>query len=210
MIRMLAEELGDLLLQVVFHAQIAKENGCCVEPLATMVAKMRRRHPHVFADVHVNSSAEVMHNWEAIKAKERSGEPSTSLLARVPRNMPSLLQAYKVQEKAAQVGFDWDDIHGAWSKVEEEQQELLEAVRAEDTAKISEELGDLLFAIVNVARFLQVEPETALLSTVIKFRHRFAYIEQQAQAAGRSLEDYTLEELDQWWNEAKNLSAELD
>ncbi|NLW16770.1 MAG: nucleoside triphosphate pyrophosphohydrolase [Firmicutes bacterium] len=201
----LAEELGDLLLQIVFHAQIAKERGefDLTEPLQQIVAKLKRRHPHVFGDVQVESSQQVALNWEEIKARERRGQETASLLDRVPRNMPALMQAYKIQEKAARVGFDWDDIGGAWDKVREEKAELERAIASGDRSQIGEELGDLLFAIVNVARFLEVEPETALLSTVMKFRHRFAYIEEQAQAAGKALETYSLQELDKWWEEAK-------
>jgi tetrapyrrole methylase family protein/MazG family protein len=117
--------------------------------------------------------------------------------------MPALMQACKIQQKAARVGFDWDSIDGAWAKVVEEKAELLRAVENRDIGEVNEELGDLLFAIVNIARFLEVEPETALLSTVVKFRHRFSYIEEQAQAMGKELSDYTLSELDQWWEEAK-------
>lgn len=201
----LAEELGDLLLQIVFHAQVAKEQGNfdLTEPLRQIITKMKRRHPHVFGDVQVESSQQVLRNWEEIKAQERGGEEKGSLLDSVPRNMPALMQACKVQAKAARVGFDWDDITGAWAKVTEEKAELEGAIAGGDKRKISEELGDLLFAIVNVARFLEVEPESALLSTVMKFRRRFAYIEKQAQASGRELNSYSLQELDCWWEEAK-------
>ncbi len=201
----LAEELGDLLLQIVFHAQIAQENTefDLAEPIRQIVAKMRRRHPHVFGEVSVTSSEQVLVNWEQIKAQEREQNPAASLLDTVPRNMPALMQACKIQQKAARVGFDWDSIDGAWAKVVEEKAELLRAVENRDIGEVNEELGDLLFAIVNIARFLEVEPETALLSTVVKFRHRFSYIEEQAQAMGKELSDYTLSELDQWWEEAK-------
>lgn len=204
----LAEELGDLLLQIVFHAQIAQEHGdfTLAEPIRQIVAKLRRRHPHVFGEAKVESSGQVLLNWEEIKAQERRGVNNASLLDAVPRNMPALMQACKIQQKAAQVGFDWENIDGAWAKVAEEKEELMGAVATGDTAGISEELGDLLFATVNVARFLEVEPETALLSTVIKFRHRFAYIEEQARAAGKELAAYSLKELDQWWEEAKKQS----
>lgn len=204
----LAEELGDLLLQIVFHAQIAEEQGefDLSEPIRQIVAKMKRRHPHVFGKAKVDSSKQVLLNWEAIKAKERQGGVVESLLDAVPRNMPALMQAGKIQQKAAQVGFDWDNIDGAWAKVTEEKAELLAAAATGDSTKISEELGDLLFAVVNVARFLEVEPETALLSTVMKFRHRFSYIEAQARTAGKEVTAYTLNELDQWWEEAKKRS----
>mgnify|MGYP001000652082 CR=1 FL=1 len=204
----LAEELGDLLLQIVFHAQIAKEQGefDLSEPIRQIVAKLKRRHPHVFGQTKVASSEQVLANWEAIKAQERKGNSNVSLLDTVPRNMPALMQAYKIQQKAARVGFDWEDIGGAYAKVTEEKAELMEAVATGDQAKISEELGDLMFAVVNVARFLAVEPETALLYTVIKFRHRFSYIEEQARAAGQDLTAYSLSELDEWWEEAKQRS----
>lgn len=204
----LAEELGDLLLQIVFHAQIAKEQGefDLSDPIKQIVAKMKRRHPHVFGQTKVESSEQVLANWEAIKAQERGGTTTASLLDAVPRNMPALMQAGKIQQKAARVGFDWENIDGAWAKVTEETAELHGAIAAGDSSNISEELGDLLFAIVNVARFLEVEPEIALLSTVIKFRHRFSYIEEQARVAGKELATYSLSELDKWWEEAKKKS----
>ncbi len=202
----LADELGDLLLQVVFHAQIAKENGefDLRLPIQNIVDKLKRRHPHVFGDVTVTSAAEVVDNWQAIKATEGGGDANKPLLKSVPSNLPALLQSFKLQQKAARVGFDWPDVQGAWDKVQEEMQELHEAARSGDLQAISGELGDLLFAVVNVARFLQVEPEAALLSTVVKFRSRFAHIEARAQQAGKQVADFSLEQLDKWWNEAKS------
>ncbi len=204
----LAEELGDLLLQVVLHAQIADEEGHfnLTEPIRQIIAKIRRRHPHVFGDVGpVATSDEVRANWEAIKARERQDQERQPLLAAVPHNMPGLIQAYKVQQKAALVGFDWDSIEGAWAKVAEEQDELQKAIARGQQEAVFEEMGDFLFALVNVARFLEVEPETALLATVMKFRRRFAYVEKEALAAGRELSAYSLQELDFWWEEAKKL-----
>ncbi|MGI6345111.1 MAG: nucleoside triphosphate pyrophosphohydrolase [Bacillota bacterium] len=203
----LADELGDLLLQVVFHAQIARENGefALDKPIELIVAKLRRRHPHIFGDVTVTSAAEVQENWEKIKAEERTGQQLESLLATVPRNMPALLQAYKLQQKAAQVGFDWPDVTGAWAKVHEEMAEVDAAVHSQSPDQIRQEVGDLLFAVVNVARFLDAEPESALLSTISKFRRRFTHLENRAKQAGRSLDDYDLEQLDVWWEEAKHL-----
>ncbi len=202
----LADELGDLLLQVVFHAQIAKENGDfdLRTPVKLIVEKMRRRHPHVFGQATVHSSADVLRNWQAIKAEERAGIVTSSLLQGVPRVMPGLLQSYKLQQKAATVGFDWPDVTGAWQKVREETEEFEQALRTGDPIACQGELGDLLFAIVNVARFHDIEPEVALLGTVDKFRRRFAYIEQQAEREGHPLTDYTLQELDRWWEEAKH------
>lgn len=202
----LADELGDLLLQVVFHAQIAKEYGefDMALPIQNIVDKLKRRHPHVFGNVTVSSAAEVSDNWQAIKAKERGGESCKPLLDTVPKNLPALLQAYKIQQKAARVGFDWPDAQGAWDKVQEEIEELHEAEKSGDQVAVSGELGDLLFAVVNVARFMQVEPETALLSTIVKFRKRFAHIEARAHQAGKQVADFSLEQLDHWWNEAKS------
>ena len=202
----LADELGDLLLQVVLHAQLAKEDGdfSLAKPVQMIVDKMRRRHPHVFSNVVVSSTAEVLQNWQAIKTEERAGTKFDSLMDGVPRNMPGLLQSFKLQQKAAQVGFDWPDVGGAWQKVHEEMAELKEAVASGLASAVQEELGDLLFAVVNVARFYEVEPESALLSTVMKFRRRFAYIEQQAERAGHGVVDYGLEDLDRWWEEAKH------
>lgn len=202
----LQEELGDLLLQVVFHARLAEEAGRfdINAVVSGIVEKMIRRHPHVFGEVKVGTSAEVLVNWQQIKRREKetAGEEPTAL-GGVPRALPALLRAYKIQERAARVGFDWPDAGGAWEKVGEEARELKAAAAGGDTAAVAEELGDLLFAVVNVARFLKVEPELALAATTRKFEERFAFIEQTAAVTGRSVEELSLAEMDDLWEQAK-------
>lgn len=203
----LCEELGDLLLQIVFHAQIAKEEQefDFYDVVEALNQKMIRRHPHVFGDITVSSASQALVNWEKVKDRERQGEtPSTSVLDSVPRVMPALMQAEKLQSKAAKLGFDWADIAGAWDKLLEELEELRQARAEGEKEKISAELGDVLFAVVNVARFLEVPAEVALLSTVEKFRWRFSYIERKLRSLGLQFEDVSLEEMDKWWEEAKN------
>lgn len=196
----LCEELGDLLLQVVFHAQLAAETKSfdMNDIIKGVTEKMIRRHPHVFAGGHADNSEQVLVKWEEIKAREHE-KPRKLLDA--PRHLPGLHRAQKIQEKAARVGFDWPTIEGAWDKVSEEMAELREA--QENEAREKEELGDLLFAVVNVARFLHVDAEEALRDTADKFVNRFSYIEDQAKAANRDLKDMSLEEMDRLWNEAK-------
>lgn len=204
----LREELGDLLLQVVFHARLAEEAGHfnINDVIHEIVAKMIRRHPHVFGETRVKDSAEVLANWQEIKRqeKEEAGETPTAI-GGVPRALPALLRAYKVQGRAARVGFDWPNVEGAWEKVREEMEELKAAAAAGDKTAVAEELGDLLFAVVNVARFLKVEPELALATTTRKFEERFSFIEQSAAAMGRPLNDLTLDEMDALWEKAKGM-----
>lgn len=202
----LCEELGDLLLQIVFHAVLAQARGdfSLMEVVEGITAKMIRRHPHVFGDVRVRDGAEVQANWEQIKEREKGkGDRKKTLLAGVPKQLPALMRALKLQEKAARVGFDWDSTAGAYAKVEEELVELKEAHGAGDPEAVEEEIGDLLFAIVNVARFLAIDPETALGRTNTKFCRRFRYIEGVARRRGRKIEDMTLAEMDNLWNQAK-------
>lgn len=205
----LAEELGDLLLQVVFHAQVASESGQFNfdDVVEGICEKLIRRHPHIFADVEAKDAAQVLHNWERIKQQERedeSGKPS-SLLDAVPKYLPALMQASKIQDKAARVGFDWQSADDAAAKVWEEADELREAMACGEPEHICDELGDLLFATVNVARLLKIDPEGALRHTNSKFAARFKFIESRAQENGTDLEDMTLEEMDEFWNEAKRL-----
>ncbi|EAX47267.1 MazG family protein [Thermosinus carboxydivorans Nor1] len=200
----LCEELGDLLLQIVFHARIAEESGAfsMQDVIDGVTEKMIRRHPHVFGDITVRDAAEVVLNWEKIKKQEKGGAPA-SVLAGIPNGLPSLMQAYKLQAKAAKVGFDWDDIGPVWAKIDEELAELRAAVQSGKQSCCEDELGDVLFAVVNLARFLDIDPETALNHTNNKFRRRFAHIEETVAAQGLRWQDLTLAELDRLWEEAK-------
>lgn len=206
----LLEELGDLLLQVVFHTALAQERGDFThnDVIKTVVDKMIRRHPHVFGDVIARNADEVIRNWESIKAGER-GEDLTNnrkapcIMSKLNRSLPALLLAEEVQKKAHKAGFDWNDVQGAWDKVFEEINELKEI--EEDKLEIENELGDVLFAIVNVARFLKVSPELALNRSIHKFISRFNYIEQKVQINGKKWEDMKLSELDLFWEEAKKV-----
>lgn len=206
----LLEELGDLLLQVVFHTTLAQERGDFThnDVIKTVVDKMIRRHPHVFGDVIARNADEVIRNWENIKAGER-GEDLTNnhkasrIMNKLNRSLPALLLAEEVQKKAHKAGFDWNDVQGAWDKVFEEINELKEIDG--DKLEIENELGDVLFAVVNVARFLKVSPELALKRSIHKFISRFNYIEQKVQSNGKKWEDMKLSELDSFWEEAKKV-----
>ncbi len=200
----LREELGDLLLQIVFHAQIAaEENRFTIEDVAAaIVEKLRRRHPHVFGNLTVKDSDEVLRNWEEIK----KGEGKESVLSGVPGGLPALLRARRVQEKAKRVGFDWDSIDGVMAKVNEEMLELKEASESGDRARVDEEFGDLLFSLVNFSRFLRVDAEDSLRKTIDKFSSRFQRMERLAKERGKtSLESCTLEEMDRLWDEVKDV-----
>jgi len=201
---LLKEELGDLLLQPVFHAAIAEENGSFTmdEVLAAINAKLVRRHPHVFGEERVKTAAEQVENWERIKKGEK-GEERTSALSGVPPHMPALMKAQKITEKAARVGFDWEHVDQVFAKVLEELHELEETMVEGDQARMEAELGDLLFAIVNLGRFLSLDPEQALGKTIARFSQRFAHVEGSLHAAGRQMKDATLEEMDLLWEEAK-------
>ncbi|NLY42883.1 MAG: nucleoside triphosphate pyrophosphohydrolase [Clostridiaceae bacterium] len=200
-----ADELGDLLLQIVFHAQIAKEEGTfSIDDIISCICrKMIARHTHVFGQDKADTPEEVLDNWEAIKKKEKGLKSYTQMLKDVSSYLPALMRSYKVQQKAAKVGFDWDDVKGAISKVKEEINELEQVYMTENLGKIEEEIGDLLFAVVNVARFLKVHPELALTNTIEKFIDRFEYIEKNCHRFGKTMEEMTLEEMDLLWDEAK-------
>ncbi|HMJ08230.1 MAG TPA: nucleoside triphosphate pyrophosphohydrolase [Pyrinomonadaceae bacterium] len=207
----LREELGDLLLQVVFHSTIAKEKGdFTIDDVAGGVAeKLVLRHPHVFEDAKLETAADVLDNWDELKANERkvSGRPETtrdSILDEVPIHFPALLEALKITKGAAKVKFDWPDTAPIFEKLREETAELQSAIDNNDKANIAEEIGDLLFVVVNLARKLDVEPETALKKTNRKFRSRFRYIEDQLKSGGRSIEDSDLAEMDALWEKAKS------
>lgn len=197
------EELGDLLLHIVFYAKIGEEKGAF--DIATVInalcEKLIVRHPHIYGDVKVNNEEDVKQNWEQIKLKESSGKKS--VLGGVPTSLPALIKAYRIQDKAAQVKFEWENIADVWKKVEEETGELHEAIDTQKQEKIEEEFGDLLFALVNYSRFLKVDPEAALERTNLKFMRRFQFIEQEAAKLNKSLNDMTLQEMDGIWNQAK-------
>jgi len=210
----LKEELGDLLLQVVFHSTIGKERGeFDIEDVAAGVSqKLILRHPHVFGDEKLEKAKDVLDNWDTLKANERkaSGKKEKvreSILDEVPVHFPGLLEALKVTKKASKAGFDWPDTAPIFDKIAEETDELKQAIGEGKEDDISEEIGDLLFAVVNLARHLDVEPETALKKTNRKFRSRFKYIEEELKRAGRSLEDSSLEEMDTLWEQAKAQAA---
>ena len=205
---LLQEELGDVLLQVVFHAQIEAEAGrFTMDDVADGICKkMIYRHPHVFGSVEVKNSDEVLTNWDALKQKEKHQKSTTETLESVTRSLPGLIRAEKVQHKAAKVGFDWDEISGALDKVREETAEVARAIDGDGDP--SEELGDLLFAVVNVARFLKTDPEDAINRTTDKFIRRFAQVEQAAKDAGRSLSEMSLSEMDALWDAAKQKEHE--
>jgi len=197
--------LGDLLLQVVLHAQIAAEAGhfSIGEVIASINEKMYRRHPHVFGSGQARTPAEVMVNWKRIKQEEKGED--RSLLAGIPKALPALARAQKVQERAAAANFDWPDIDGVWEKLREEAEELRQAAAGGRQPEVEKELGDLLFAVVNLARFLGVDAEEALRRSTEVFVRRFAYMEDRCRRAGRALDQLGPEELDSLWEEAKAL-----
>jgi len=202
----LKEELGDLLLQPVFHAAIAEENGAFTmdDVLDAINEKLIRRHPHVFGDEVIESSAAQVENWEKIKTREK-GVQRKSALSGVPPHLPALMQAHKITEKAARVGFDWEHTDQVFAKVMEELHEFEEAMLSGDQKEMESELGDLLFAIVNLGRFLAIDPEDALRKTIQRFTKRFSHVEETLHARGQGMQDSTLEEMDLLWEEAKKL-----
>ena len=201
----LKDELGDLLLQVVFHSRMAEENGFFAfeDVVRAICRKMIRRHPHVFGDVSADSAGQVSQNWEEIKRRERASKPVSGLLDDVPRALPALSRAVKLQNRAAQVGFDWPSAVTVTEKIAEEARELAEAGETMDPEKIEEEFGDMLFAVANLSRHLKLDPETALRAANAKFVRRFKSIEAALQAQGRRPEGATLEEMEELWQAAK-------
>ena len=210
-------ELGDLLFQIVFYAQVAGERGDFTidDVVEAIHSKMVRRHPHVFGTARADDTAEVLRNWEAIKAEEKRAAgkddkaKEASLLDGVSLKVPALMEAHQLTAKAARVGFDWEHVDQVFDKLHEELNELREAIKehgASDEAeqiRVREEVGDVLFAVANIARHLKVEPEAALRLTNSKFRRRFRYIEQRLSAQGKSLDASTLNEMEELWQEAK-------
>lgn len=205
------EEFGDVILQVLLHSQMEEEEGTfdVFDVLAELNDKLIFRHPHVFGGEDARDAEEALRNWEAMKAEEkrRKGVPERqSLLDGIPKDLPALPRAYKLQKKAASVGFDWPDLDGVFDKIDEEIAELKEAVKRESPERQKEELGDLLFAVANAARFIKADPEEALAGTNRKFGARFRYIEEQLRIKGRSFDDADLTEMEDLWQQAKNPS----
>jgi len=203
------KELGDLMLHLVFYARIASETQqfTITEVLNGICDKLISRHPHIYGDITVKDEAEVKRNWEQLKLKEGN----KSVLGGVPSSLPSLIKASRIQEKARGVGFDWEEKSQVWEKVEEEMQEFKNEFNATSTEKIDlekaeGEFGDLLFSLINYARFININPEDALEKTNKKFIKRFQYLESKAQELGKNLKEMSLEEMDVFWNEAKKLS----
>jgi XTP/dITP diphosphohydrolase len=195
------EELGDLLLHIVFYAKIGAEQGqfSLAEAIHGVCEKLISRHPHIYGDVKVSDEEDVKKNWEKLKLKEGK----TSVLSGVPKSLPSMVKAMRLQEKAKQVGFEWDNKEQVWEKVEEEKKELFEAIATGDVGKMEDELGDVFFSLVNFARFLQVDAENALERTNKKFIERFTQMENEALKTGKHLQDMSLDEMDGIWNSIK-------
>ncbi len=195
------EELGDLMLHLVFYSKIGAEQNrfSLAEVINGVCDKLIARHPHIYSDTRVDNEEDVKKNWEKLKLKEGK----KSVLGGVPKSLPSMVKAMRLQEKAKQVGFEWDNKEQVWDKVEEEKQELFDAIAAGDIHKMEEELGDVFFSLVNFARFLQVDAENALERTNKKFIQRFTQMEEQALKTGKPLQDMTLEEMDSIWNSIK-------
>jgi MazG family protein len=205
----LCEELGDFMLQAVFYAQMAQEEGrfTIADSLDAINEKLVRRHPHIFSDGEAKTSDQVLQRWEEIKAVEKSarGESPKGRLDGVPRALPALMEGLKISQKAAKAGFEWPDFEQVLEKFHEETAELAEARARGSQSEIEDELGDLLFTVVNMARWLKVDPEQALRRTNAKFRARFAHVERSLAAQGRTLEQSTLEEMEALWQQAKSL-----
>jgi XTP/dITP diphosphohydrolase len=196
------KELGDLMMHIVFYAKVGAELNAfnMVDILQGINEKLIRRHPHIYGDIKVDSADMVSQNWEKIKM----GEGRTSVLSGVPNSLPAMIKAHRIQEKARGIGFDWEEPSQVWAKVLEEQQEMLDEVTEEtDHTKLEEEFGDYLFALVNYARFIGVNPEDALERGNRKFIRRFQFIEEKAKASGRQMHEMTLAEMDAFWNQAK-------
>lgn len=201
----LKEELGDVLLQVLFHSSLESEEGNfdLRDVINDECEKMIRRHPHVFNDEGVKNLDKALEKWENVKVKEHQQSSTSERLKSVPKALPALVRSYKVQKKAADVGFDWDDKKEAFAKISEELGELTEALHRNDSEAIGEELGDVLFSVVNLSRFIEVDPEAALEASVEKFIDRFEKMEDLAGKEGRNFGELTLEEMDKLWDKVK-------
>ncbi len=215
----ISKELGDILLHIIFYAKIGEEQGrfSIVDVIEELSNKLIYRHPHVFSDTKVKDAGEVIANWEQLKTKEKDG--NKTILSGVPDAMPSMIKAYRIQDKARAVGFDWTEKEQVWDKVAEELGEFKEEMyklgkaeneeeKVKDKKHAENELGDLIFSIINAARLYHLNPDTALESTCAKFKRRFTYLEQQTIRKGLDLKQMSLEEMDRYWNEAKAMERE--
>ncbi len=199
----ICKELGDVLLHVVFYAKIGSEKGAfdMADVCNKLCDKLIFRHPHVYGDAVAETAGEVVNNWEKIKQREKDG--NKTVLSGVPQSLPSLIKAYRIQDKARNVGFDWEKREEAWDKVHEEIDELRTELERDDRERSTNEFGDFLFSLINVARLYHINPDNALERTNQKFIRRFGYVEAKAKEQGRQLQDMTLQEMDDLWNEAK-------
>ncbi len=204
------DELGDLLFQIIFACQIANEQGQfdISGVMDGTVEKMIRRHPHVFGDKSASTSEEVLKHWAEIKKAEKKGSKKEQYLSEVPEAMPALLRAHKISQKAAKAGFDWKDVDGVLDKLDEEKEEFKKALNDKDAAGVEEELGDMLFTLVNIGRFVEVNPEDALRKTIGKFIHRFHYVEKIITQKGGDLSSTPMEEMERLWEESKSEKKE--
>lgn len=202
------KELGDVLLHIGFYSKIADEKGQfdIADVCNALTDKLIFRHPHIYGDVSANSPEEVSKNWEQIKLKEKGG--NKTVLSGVPSSLPSLIKANRIQEKASNVGFDWERADQVWDKVKEETSEVETEIKNGNKERLEEEFGDLMFAVINAARLYGVNPENALEKTNRKFIRRFNYLEEKAKSSGKSLKEMTLAEMDEIWNDAKSLETE--
>ena len=204
----ISKELGDVLLHVVFYAKIGSETGDfdIADVCNRLCEKLIFRHPHVYGDEAARNAEEVSHLWEQVKLREKGG--NKTVLSGIPDSLPALVKAYRIQDKVANVGFDWEKREDVWAKVKEELAEFEAEVANMDTEKATEEFGDVLFALVNAARLYKIRPDNALEKTNLKFMHRFNYIEEQAKAQNRRLEDMSLDEMESLWQQAKHFDHE--
>ncbi|MCQ2346597.1 MAG: nucleoside triphosphate pyrophosphohydrolase [Paludibacteraceae bacterium] len=206
----ISKELGDVLLHVVFYAKIGSETGDfdIADVCNNLCDKLIFRHPHVYGDVAAKNAEEVSKLWEQVKLKEKGG--NKTVLSGISDDLPALVKAYRIQDKVANVGFDWEKKEDVWDKVKEEIQEFEAELRSGDTEHQTEEFGDVLFALINAARLYKIKPDNALEKTNVKFMRRFGYIEQKAAEQGKSLKEMTLQEMEDLWQEAKHLTDEGD
>lgn len=205
----IVDEMGDLLYQILFHSKIAEAHGefSIVDVLDNLSEKMVRRHPHVFHTAEADTPDKVLHQWEEIKKREKGNQDKKSVLDNIPKALPGLARAQKLQKKAARNGFDWDQIEHVVGKLDEEVEEFKQALESGNVADMTGEMGDLLFVMVNIARFKKIDAEEALRATNNKFIRRFQHIEQRVAEKGATLKDTPLEEMERYWQEAKNLQS---